>query len=147
MEQQPVRLLIMDENYQNYLTTSNFIHQIPTQKYDTYWCSDYHQAMDSVLNSSYDVYVIDYHLRGKKSTDHLVEAMMEECEEAVVLLTNETRASLNKNLHNLMARNPLIKSELNCEKLASGIHYAIEQSKQSKRTSHVYSKTRKVTLI
>ena len=128
-----MRLLIMNENYQDYLITCNYISQIDTQEYHTYWCSDYHQVMDSMLNNLYDAYLIDYHLSGKKSTDHLVEAMIEECQEPVVLLTHKLRVVLNSGVQSSKTSSPLIKSELNSEKLEYGIRYAVEQSMQSKR--------------
>lgn len=131
MEPKPMRLLIMDLNYKDYLVTCHYIHQISTQKYQTYWCSDYHQVMDSMLNSLYDAYVIDYHLHGKKSTDHLVEAMIEECEAPVVLLTNPVRASLKREAYHLK----LIKSELNSEKLENGIRYALERTLTSRKSN------------
>ena len=125
MKNKPKRILIMNENYQDYIITSNFIRQIPSQNYLTYWCSDYHIVMDSMLNNLYDAYLIDYHLRGKKSTDYLVEAMIEECEEPVVLLTNQMRAIINRGVGGTAK---LIKSELNSEKLEHGIQYAMRQS-------------------
>ena len=128
-----MRLLIMNEDYQDYIITSNYIRQIPSQNYHTYWCSDYHQVMDSMLNNLYDAYLIDYHLSGKKSTDHLVEAMIEECEEPVVLLTNQMRAIIKTGVTSTAQRSvPLIKSELNSEKLEYGIRYAMERSVLSK---------------
>jgi hypothetical protein len=133
MEKKPMRLLIMNENYEDYLITSSYIHQIPTQKYHTYWCSDYHQVMDSMLNNLYDAYLIDYHISGKKSTDYLVEAIIEECEEPVVLLSNNVRATLNKGFQSSKVLNQLIKSELNSEKLEYGIRSAVEQSLLSKQ--------------
>jgi hypothetical protein len=134
MEKKPIRVLIMNEDYQDYVITSNYIHQIPSQNYHTYWCSDYHQVMDSMLNNLYDAYLIDYHLSGKKSTDHLIEAIIEECEEPVILLSNPLRAVLKWDSQNTKMSSPLIKSELNSEKLDYCIRYAVERTLISKKT-------------
>ena len=129
-----MRLLIMNEDYQDYIITSNYISQIHSQSYQTDWCSDYHQVMDSMLNNLYDAYLIDYHLSGKKSTDYLVEAIIEECEEPVVLLSNPSRAILKWGSHHSKIAYPLIKSELNSEKLEHGIRHAVERTLISKKT-------------
>jgi len=60
--------------------------------------------------------------------------MIEECEEPVVLLSNPLRAVIKWGTNHAKTSGPLIKSELNSEKLEHGMRHAVERTLLSKRT-------------
>ena len=123
-----IRILIVEDDEDDYLIISDYFKYIPGHLFQTAWCKDYQEALDLMQKASYDVYFIDYHLTGKTGLDLLTEAMIDECEAPMILLTGNGNPSIDKKAMRLGAADYLIKSELNSEKLERCIRYALERA-------------------
>jgi two-component system, sporulation sensor kinase E len=83
------RILIVDDDEDDYLITSDLIRNIPSSGFSITWCYSYKEALDQMKSRAYDIYFIDYRLGAKTGLDLLKEGITSGCEEPVILLTGK----------------------------------------------------------
>jgi PAS domain S-box-containing protein len=149
-----IRVLIVDDDEDDFFITSEYIREITTRSFQIDWCSTYADALKNILSGSYDVYFIDYRLNIKTGIDLLKEAMLNQCEEPIILLTGKGNQKIDMEAMRLGAVDYLIKSELNSEKLERCIRYALERAATLKKLRsserqyrNIFEKTNDVIFI
>src|SRR5215471_6725262 len=122
-----VRVLIVDDDEDDFFITSDLIRQIPDNNFKIDWCYNYDQALKSINAGGYDIYFVDYRLGIKTGIDLLKEACSNGCEEPIVLLTGKGNKIIDVEAMQIGATDYLIKSELSVEKLERCIRYSLER--------------------
>jgi PAS domain S-box-containing protein len=150
----PLRILIVDDDEDDYFIISNYIKDIPGQNFQTDWCSEYQEALDAMQKSDYSLYFIDYYLTGKTGLDLLTAGMTDAVEAPIIMLTGQVNAVIDKKAMQLGAADYLIKSELTTEKLERCIRYSLERAanlrnlKESERQyRNIFERTNDVFFI
>jgi PAS domain S-box-containing protein len=128
----PVRILIIDDDEDDFILTSGFINSIQDRTFDIQWCYNYKTALEHIASKRFDLYFVDYRLGAKTGIDLLAEAMKMGCEEPIILLTGKGNSAIDKQAMQMGAVDYLIKSELSTEKLERCIRYALERSASTK---------------
>jgi PAS domain S-box-containing protein len=128
----PVRILVIDDDEDDFILTSGFIKSIEDRTFDIQWCYNYKTALDHIGSKRFDLYFVDYRLGAKTGIDLLGEAMRMNCEEPIILLTGKGNSAIDKQAMQMGAVDYLIKSELSTEKLERCIRYALERSASTK---------------
>jgi PAS domain S-box-containing protein len=124
----PVRILIVDDDEEDFFITSEYIKSIDHgEKFIVEWCSDYKEALDLVCRSAYHMYFIDYRLGAKTGLELIQEAIKNHCNEPFVLLTGKGNKEIDVKTMQAGAADYLVKSELNPEKLERCIRYALDR--------------------
>ena len=122
------RILIVDDDEDDFLITSDLIHSIPSSNFSINWCYSYNEALEKIKTGGSDIYFIDYRLGAKTGLDLLKEAVAAGCEEPVILLTGKGNHDVDMEAMRVGAMDYLIKGELNEEKLERSIRYALERA-------------------
>ncbi|MFL5747923.1 MAG: PAS domain S-box protein [Niastella sp.] len=122
------RILIVDDDEDDYLITSDLIRSIPSSGFIINWCYSYKDALELMKSRTNDIYFIDYRLGAKTGLDLLKEAIAAGCEEPVILLTGKGNHTVDMEAMRVGAMDYLVKGELNEEKLERSIRYALERS-------------------
>jgi PAS domain S-box-containing protein len=150
----PLRILIVEDDEDDYFIISNYVHDIPGQNFQTEWCSEYQEALKAMKTSGHSLYFIDYYLTGKTGLDLLTEAMIDGIESPIIMLTGKANTVIDKKAMRLGAADYLIKSELNTEKLERCIRYSLERAanlrelKESERQyRNIFERTKDVFFI
>jgi PAS domain S-box-containing protein len=125
---QATRILIVDDDEDDFLITSDYIKSIDSAAFKIDWCSTYAKAVDHIRISEHDIYLVDYRLGVKTGLDLLKEAVRLNCEQPIILLTGKGNQAVDKEAMQVGAVDYLIKSELNTEKLERSIRYSLERS-------------------
>jgi len=128
----PFRILIIDDDEDDYFITSEFIKKIPGQKFTISWCPRYGEALNKMQDHQFDIYFVDYYLGAKTGLDLLKEAILLGCEEPVVLLTGRGNRELDMESMQSGAYDYLVKAELNSEKIERCIRYSLERAATAK---------------
>ena len=123
-----VRILIIDDDEDDFFITSEYIKQIDTGTFHIDWCYNYAQALERMDKHEFDLYLVDYRLGAKTGLDLLKEAIDKECEEPIVLLTGKGNRLIDKEAMHIGAADYLVKTELSTEKLERCIRYSLERS-------------------
>lgn len=129
---QPVRILIIDDDEDDFILTSGFINSIEDRTFDIQWCYNYKTALELITSKKFHLYFVDYRLGAKTGIDLLAEAMKMNCEEPIILLTGKGNSAIDKQAMQMGAVDYLIKSELTSEKLERCIRYALERAASTK---------------
>ncbi len=128
----PVRILIIDDDEDDFILTSGFLKSIQDRSFDIQWCYNYKTALSHIAGKDFDLYLVDYRLGAKTGIDLLTEAMMMNCEEPIILLTGKGNPNIDKQAMQVGAVDYLIKSELTTEKLERCIRYSLERAASTK---------------
>jgi PAS domain S-box-containing protein len=123
-----VRILIIDDDKDDFLITSEYIQNIDSSKFEIEWCYNYKQALELMKSNHYDLYFVDYRLGAKTGLDLIKDARAQKCEEPIVLLTGKGNQTVDRGAMEAGAADYLIKTELNTEKLERCIRYSLERS-------------------
>lgn len=128
----PVRILIIDDDEDDFILTSTFINSIAERKFYLQWCYNYQEAVERISNKEFDLYFVDYRLSAKTGIDLLREACTVNCEEPIILLTGKGNSAIDRQAMEMGAVDYLVKSELNTEKLERCIRYSLERAVTTK---------------
>jgi PAS domain S-box-containing protein len=122
------RILIVDDDEDDFFITSDYIRHIPGAEFEIDWCFRYDEALTRMSGRQYDLYFVDYRLGAKSGMDLLKDALRVGCEEPIILLTGKGNRAVDLEAMQVGAVDYLIKTELNTEKLERCIRYALERA-------------------
>jgi PAS domain S-box-containing protein len=123
-----VKILIVDDDEDDFFLTSDYIKHIPKSSYQIDWCPKYKDALKHMLNADYDLYFVDYLLGAKSGVDLLKEALANNCAEPIVLLTGKGNYEVDIEAMQLGAVDYLVKGELTVEKMERCVRYSLEHA-------------------
>ncbi len=126
--QVPIKVLIIDDDEDDYLIISDFISDIPQGKFETVWCNGYTKALKQIELKKHDIYFIDYRLGIQTGIDLVKQAIAMQCEEPLILLTGKGNTAIDREAMKFGATDYLIKGDLTAEKMERSIRYAMERS-------------------
>lgn len=124
----PIRVLIIDDDEEDFFITSQYIKKIRGKEFIIDWCFRYKDAYEAILEAKYDIYFIDYYLGAKTGLDLMKEALQVNCEQPLILLTGMGNQKIDLEAMQAGAFDYLIKLELNTEKLERCIRYSLERA-------------------
>jgi PAS domain S-box-containing protein len=127
-----VRVLIIDDDEDDFILTSGYIQKIEDRRFDIQWCYNYNAAVQNIASKKFDIYLVDYRLGAKTGLDLLKEATTMNCEEPFILLTGKGNPNIDKQAMQMGATDYLVKSELTTEKLERCIRYSLERAASTK---------------
>ena len=122
------RILIVDDDEDDFIITSEYIQSIPRNSYNIEWCKNYNDALKHLRSGQYDLYFVDYRLGAKSGVDFLKEAIEHNCDDPIVLLTGKGNYEIDIQAMQLGAVDYLAKTELTTEKMERCIRYALERA-------------------
>lgn len=124
----PVKILIIDDDEDDYFIIADFIKDIGGTEFICDWCANVKIAVEQFRSDNYDVFFVDYRLGEKNGLELLKEAMAVKCDKPIILLTGKGNKAIDIEAMKNGATDYLIKSELSTEKLERCIRYALERS-------------------
>jgi PAS domain S-box-containing protein len=124
----PVRVLVIDDDEDDFFIISEYIKSIESGKFSIDWCYNFQEAVKTIGEKRHEIYFTDYRLGPKTGLDLLRAAMDMKCEEPIILLTGKGNPEVDREAMRIGAVDYLIKSELNTEKLERCIRYSLERS-------------------
>ena len=124
----PTRILIIEDDQDDFLIIQASINEIPDRKFRIDWCYDYADGLQRISQGSYDIYFVDYLLGERTGLELLLDAKSMGCEEPLILLTGIGSRDVDVQAMASGAVDFLVKSEINTEKLERCIRYALDRS-------------------
>ena len=124
----PIKILIIDDDEEDFFLTSQYINKIRGKEFVIDWCYRYKEALDAIVETRYDIYFIDYYLGAKTGLELMKEALEQNCEQPLILLTGMGNQKIDLEAMQAGAYDYLVKLELNTEKLERCIRYSLERA-------------------
>lgn len=123
-----VKILVIDDDEDDFLIISDYIKAIKEQHFVIDWCGTYKEAIIKICEGGYDLYFVDYLLGAKTGLDLIKEAVKNNCEMPLILLTGNGNRIIDMKAMEFGAVDYLVKGELNEDKLERSIRYSLERA-------------------
>jgi PAS domain S-box-containing protein len=123
-----IRILIVDDDEDDFVITSSLIKDIPNGNFTIEWCPKHTDALKKICSKEYDIYFIDNFLGGITGMELLVKAIACNTDSPMILLTGKGNRDIALQALDSGAADYLVKSELNTEKLERCIRYSLEKA-------------------
>lgn len=127
-----IKILIVDDDEDDFLITSEYIRHIGHSNYAIEWCSNFDTAFHSMITCAYSLYFVDYRLGVKTGIELLKKAIAYGCEDPIILLTGKGNYEVDKEAIAFGAVDYLVKGDITMEKMERSIRYALERSSSMK---------------
>jgi len=126
---QPVRILLIDDDEDDYLQTKDVIEDIEGKTYELQWVNSFEEGRRWIKKQEHDVGLVDYRLGPKIGLDLIREAVNEGCDFPLILLTGLKDEKIDADAEAAGAADYLIKGMVNPEMLDRAIRYSMAQAK------------------
>ncbi len=122
------RVLIVDDDEDDYLLTSDYLRDIPGSQFALEWANSYSSALEKLKTSNPQIAFVDFFLGAKTGLDLIEEVHAIGLSTPMVLLTGRGDRKVDEEATKRGAVDYLVKRDLNAEKLERCIRYALERA-------------------
>lgn len=124
-----IKILLVDDDEDDFILTKDILRDgVNNQNYQVSWCSNFSEAINAMLKSQYDLYLVDYRLGKESGIDLLNEAIKSNCTEPIIILTSKGDLKIDQEAMRLGAADYLVKDSLNSPTLERAIRYAVSHN-------------------
>lgn len=131
MDKGELRVLLIEDDPDDYLLTSELLAEIPGSKITVEWAKDYDAGLTSLARCEHDACLLDYRLGKGDGLLLLREALDRGCKAPVILLTGEGDRDLAFQALEAGAADYLVKGEIDAVALERSIRYALQQKEHA----------------
>jgi len=132
MENQPWRILMVDDDEDDYVLMRDLLGEIREWPSTLEWASSFDAGLAKIKSAAHDVYLFDYRLGEKSGLDLLREALAAGCQAPIILLTGQGDYELDKQAMELGAADYLTKGKIDALTLERSIRYAVQRKRVEK---------------
>lgn len=136
MNQETIRILLVDDDEDDYVITRDLLAEIQGVRYELEWVSTYHSALESITQKKYDVCLFDYCLGEGNGLELLREAIGRGYRVPIILLTGQGDHEIDLEALKAGAADYLLKGDLRSSLLEHAIRYALERKKMDDELFH-----------
>lgn len=129
MDKSTVRVLLVEDDRDDYLLTRELFDEMSGQQYVLDWVSDYDTALEVVCRGEHDVYLFDYRLGARDGLELLKEAIDKNCKAPAIILTGQADREIDVAAMQAGAADYLDKGRLNASILERAIRYAMRHKR------------------
>lgn len=124
-----LRILLVDDDEDDYIITEALLSEIEGQSFDLTWVSSYDAALDTIKRNQHDVYLLDYRLGEHNGLDLLRKVVAEGCTAPMILLTGQGDHDVDVEATKAGAMDYLVKGRIDAAMLERSIRYAVERNR------------------
>lgn len=129
MKKNTLRILLIEDDEDDYILTSELLEEVKGTEYEIVWVSKYQDALMTILENHYDVCLVDYRLGEGTGIELLREAAARGCRTPMILLTGQGDQEIDVEAAESGAADYLIKGQVEAQLLERTIRYALAHSK------------------
>ena len=129
MAAEPVRVLLVDDDEDDYLLTRDMLAEIEGMAYALEWAASYEAARDAVRRRAHDVYLLDYHLGAHNGLELVREIVAAGAAAPGILLTGQGAHRVDVEAMEAGAADYLVKGEITATVLERAIRYALQRAR------------------
>ncbi|AUT01428.1 hybrid sensor histidine kinase/response regulator [Nostoc sp. CENA543] len=133
MEKSPIRVLLIDDNENDYFLTRDWLSECQIITCELEWVDNYQAAQVAIAQAQHDIYLVDYRLGLDSGLELIREAVNNGCKAPIILLTGQGDREIDLQAIQAGAADYLEKGLLNAPLLERAIRYAIERKHTEKQ--------------
>jgi PAS domain S-box-containing protein len=131
MDNSSIRVLLVDDDEDDYILTHDLLIEIEQGKFDLEWADTYEAALEAMEQDRHDVYLLDYHLGERNGLELLREALRNGHRTPMILLTGQEDHEVDVEAMKAGASDYLVKGQIDALLLERSIRYALERARAS----------------
>jgi diguanylate cyclase (GGDEF)-like protein/PAS domain S-box-containing protein len=125
MKENTLRVLLIEDDEDDYILTSELLEEVKGTKYEITWVSKYTDALKAMGEGGHDVFLIDYRLGEGNGIELMREAVARGCRAPMILLTGQGDKEIDFEATKAGAADYLTKGKIEAQLLERAIRYAI----------------------
>src|SRR5580698_5601060 len=129
MNETPVKVLLVDDDEDDFVITRALISEIGGQRYQLDWVSNYADALAAIQRREHDICLLDYRLGERTGLDLLRESRSFSLRPPMILLTGQGDQQIDLDAMKAGAADYLVKGQLTAHQLDRAIRYALERKR------------------
>lgn len=127
MQNRQWRILLVEDDEEDYLLAKDMLLQVRGRKYLLDWASTYEAGKQAILSKAYDAILMDYELGAQTGLDLTREVTTRGCRAPIILMTGRGNYEIDMQAMQSGVADYLAKSEATPTSLERTIRYAILQ--------------------
>jgi PAS domain S-box-containing protein len=128
MTNQPVHILMIDDDEDDFYLVSQLLQDISPGQYQLDWAPTYSKAVEEIDRKLHDIYLVDYRLGPYTGIDILHHFQQLQFKAPVIMLTGKGDYSIDKEAMAAGASDYLVKGEISADLLERSIRYALDEA-------------------
>lgn len=133
MDNRPVKILVVDDDEDDYVITRDLLQEIYADKFKLEWVATFEDARNAIAYHQHDVYLVDYRLGSRDGLELIREVVTNGCSAPLILLTGQGNQEVDVEAMKAGAADFLDKSQLSAPLLERSIRYAIERKQAEQK--------------
>lgn len=129
MTDQPVHILMIDDDEDDFYLVSQLLQDISPGQYQLDWAPTYSKAVEEIDRKVHDIYLADYRLGPYTGIDILHHFQQLEYKAPVIMLTGKGDYTIDKEAMQAGASDYLVKGEISADLLERSIRYALDEAR------------------
>ncbi|GAB4374687.1 MAG: hypothetical protein Kow00121_19440 [Elainellaceae cyanobacterium] len=142
----PIRVLLVDDDEDDYVLTRSLFQEMQGGKFQLDWVSTYDQALTYFKQKQHHIYLVDYRIGQQTGLDLLHEAIAFNCEAPIILLTGQSNHEIDIAAMKAGAADYLVKSEITALMLERSIRYGLEHTQTLRKLRCALQDNKKLAL-
>ncbi|MBN1995473.1 MAG: GAF domain-containing protein [Anaerolineae bacterium] len=143
MDKDRLKILLVDNNEDDYILTRDMLAGIKSIQFDLDWAATHADAWQQITLNQHDVYLIDYVLDEKDGIDLIRKAIAQDCRAPLILLTGYSNHQIDLAAMQAGAADYLVKQEIDAALLERSIRYAIERNRMEEASRQAHAELEK----
>ncbi|MGB5324015.1 MAG: EAL domain-containing protein [Pseudomonadales bacterium] len=137
MQHAQIRVLLINEDRDQYVRMVNLLQAVPGVHYEMTWCADYRHGLEAMTAPIHDVVLLDFEHDPNACRELLRSAAAHDCGIPIICLTPEIDEELDRAVIKAGAADYLLKSQLSADSLERAIRYAIDRKHSEARLARL----------
>ncbi len=129
MNTRPIRVLLVDDDEDDYVITRDLLSEIEGRCFELEWEATYDGAIEAIERHQHDVYLLDYRLGERNGLELLREALDNGGRAPMILLTGQGDREIDVEAMRAGAADYLVKGQIGASIMERSIRYAIERAR------------------
>ncbi|HEX7150237.1 MAG TPA: EAL domain-containing protein [Thermoanaerobaculia bacterium] len=124
-----MRLLLVEDDEDDYVLTRELLADARRTRFELEWIASFEEAVEALVNSTYDVCLVDYRLGEHDGLELLRYAAAIGVTAPLILLTGQGIGDIDLDAMRAGAADYLVKGQIDAPLLERSIRYSLEQSR------------------
>ncbi|WP_053223156.1 hybrid sensor histidine kinase/response regulator [Roseivirga seohaensis] len=144
MTSQPIRILLVDDDEDDFVLTKDILDEIERFPYQLTWEPSYSKAISKINENAFDICLIDFRLGENDGISIISNAVKNEIQFPFILLTGKGDKEIDLRAMNEGAADYLVKGEITPQLMERSIRYALNHNKAIKQVKEGERKFRQL---